>query len=201
MEFAFHALIFFILGIVVYYLDSKFGVKWYRSWYNLTHKDPMPNDVSVGFVFNRGFQPKVALAIVLVGIELLLSFLYGSAASLNNLLYGIGEFIGIILGFMLAPRMIKGVPGKVKGAMDYMEKVDKGEVNIKKDLVKGAFKAGSEIKDVLSEKDKPEPMPKVTPAPEAPVQTAEEKAPEPEKKDEGKKDDDWRSGVKKFMDK
>lgn len=203
MEFAFHALIFFILGIVIFYADTKVGIKWYRGWYNLTHKDPMAEDINMGFIYNRSFQNKAILAIVLVGIEVVVSFFLGSASSLNDLLYGIGELLGIILGFMLAPRMIKGGAGKMKGAMDYMEKVDKGEVNLKKDLVKGAIKAGSEIKEVLSETDFKKPEQQEAPKQE-PAQQKEEKAPEPEKKEEenkGKKDDDWRKGVKKFLDK
>lgn len=202
MEFAFHALVFFVLGIALFYADTKVGIKWYRSWYNLTHKDPMADEVTMGFIYNRSFQIKAILALVLVGIEVGISFFWGSAGSLNDLLYGVGELVGIIIGFILAPRMIKTVPGKVKGAIDYMEKVDKGEVNLKKDIVKGAIKAGSEIKDVLSETDNPKPEPKQEVKPE-PTPEPEQKAVEPEKKEESeeKKDDDWRKGVKKFLDK
>lgn len=206
MIFAFHALVFFILGILLYYVDTKQGIKWYRGWYNLTHKDPMPDDIIMGFIVNNDIRSKLTIGLILVIAEIGISFFWGMASPLEDIFYGIGELIGVIAGFYLAPKMIKTVPGGVKGAIEYMDKVDKGEANVKKDILRGAVKAGTEMKNILTAEDKEEvktPLPSQTPEsePAKPKKVEEPKSEGPPKKDDEGKDDDWRKGVKKFMDK
>lgn len=210
MIFAFHALVFFILGIVLYYIDTKQGIKWYRGWHNLTHKDPMPDDVIKGFLVNNDIRSKLTIGLILVIAEIGISFFWGMASPLEDIFYGIGELVGVVAGFYLAPKMIRTVPGGVKGAIEYMDKVDKGEANVKKDILRGAIKAGSEVKNIITAEEKdivtpPPPPPHQEPEPAKPKETEEPKAEERKpdetpKKDKGK-DDDWRGGIKKFMDK
>ncbi len=209
MIFAFHALVFFILGILLFYIDTKRGIIWYRGWHNLTHKDPMPDGVIKGFIVNNDFRSKLTIGLILVLAEIAVSFFWGMASPLEDLFYGIGELVGVIAGFYLAPKMIKTVPGGIKDTIEYIQKVESGEADVKKDFIKGAVKAGTEVKNIITAEDSEEiktspPSQAPEPEPAKPKETEETKAEEPNQvqpKNDDDKDDDWRKGVKKFMDK
>ena len=78
---------------------------------------------------------------------------------------------------------------KVSGAIDYIEKVEKGGI----DLGEEAKKSFNKVKDKVKET--------VTGNEEVVVEKKPEPTPEPSKEAEPKEDPNWRDGVKKFMDK
>ena len=55
----------FVLGIAIYLLDRKFGVKIYRFGYDLFHKNPMPGEVERGFLYNQSTNRGVTVAVFL----------------------------------------------------------------------------------------------------------------------------------------
>src|SRR5262249_5361479 len=55
----------FVLGIAIYLLDRKFGVKIYRFGYDLFHKNPMPSEVERGFLYNQSTNRGVTVAVFL----------------------------------------------------------------------------------------------------------------------------------------
>jgi len=55
----------FVLGIAIYLLDRKFGVRLYRFGYDFFHKNPMPGDVERGFLYNQSTNRGVTVAVFL----------------------------------------------------------------------------------------------------------------------------------------
>jgi len=55
----------FVLGIAMYLLDRKLGVKLYRFGYDFFHKNPMPGDVERGFLYNQSSNRGVTVAVFL----------------------------------------------------------------------------------------------------------------------------------------
>src|ERR1700683_3875419 len=55
----------FVLGVAIFLLDRKFGIKIYRFLYDFFHKDPMPSDVDRGFLYNQSTNRGVTGAVFL----------------------------------------------------------------------------------------------------------------------------------------
>jgi hypothetical protein len=55
----------FVLGVAIFLLDRKFGIKIYRFLYDFFHKDPMPSDVDRGFLYNQSTNRGVTVAVFL----------------------------------------------------------------------------------------------------------------------------------------
>lgn len=118
--------LFVLLGAFWYIMDRRFGVKWYRFWYKLTNKDPLPDDVEVGFIFNRKSRHKVIMATGLSTIQTVAA-LY-SIETINllvELILWIVEVPMTMLGFMIGPWAYK----LWKGRHDVYDALD--EINAK----------------------------------------------------------------------
>jgi len=196
MTLALWIIVFFLLGILVYYLDLEYGTDIYRKWYNISHKDKLPDNVIRGFVVKRKFFPRLMVVLFFVALETGLMILYGKLHPLEYLGLGVAEIFGMMLGFLLAPWFLKIFPGRVRNAIEYIDKIESGEVDVKKDIVKGVTKAGVEIKNIADElKEAPKMEPQQSkPEPEPPKAPPKEEPKEPSK-------DDWRDGVKKYLNK
>ncbi len=200
MTLALWIIVFFILGILVYYLDLQHGTDVYRKWYNLTHKEKLPAETIRGFVAGRKFGPRIVVVLFFVSIEVGLMILYGKLHPLEYIGLGVAEVFGMLLGFLFAPWFLKIFPGRVKNAIQYMDKIESGEVDVKKDVIKGVAKAGKEIKEITDEL-------KEAPPSESQKQEIKQEIkaepPKPEPKEESKEPpkEDWREGVKKYLKK
>ena len=124
----FWMVLFVLLGAFWYIIDRRFGVKWYRFWYKLTNKDPLPDDVEVGFIFNRKSRHKALMATGLSTIQTVAA-LY-SIESINllvELILWIVEVPMTMLGFMIGPWAYKLWRGRgdVFDALDEINAKDK----------------------------------------------------------------------------
>ena len=104
----FWMVLFIILGSFWYILDRLHGVRWYRRWYALTHRDPLPQDVVVGFIYNRRSRHKVVMATVLSTVQTFIALT--SVESLNllvELILWIVEIPMVMIGFAIGPMAFK----------------------------------------------------------------------------------------------
>ncbi|MCB0755911.1 MAG: hypothetical protein H6602_03455 [Flavobacteriales bacterium] len=159
-------------GIVYYFFDYKKLTNSYRSWYKLTHKDPLPDDAVQGFVYAQPFSGKLYSAIFLAAVITTIIILTGSANILIQLLYGVFITVGLMVAFYAAPLIFRHAPTNVSKLKKHLEKMDEFEAEMKSKQIEG------------------KPKPVEPPKPE----------PEPAKKpDADKKDDDWRKGIKDYL--
>src|SRR4051812_7036145 len=54
-----------VLGIAIYLIDRKYGIKIYRFGYDFFHKNPMPEVEQYGFLYNQSTNRGVSVAVFL----------------------------------------------------------------------------------------------------------------------------------------
>ncbi|MCF8277734.1 MAG: hypothetical protein K9J17_13455 [Flavobacteriales bacterium] len=163
-------------GIVYYFFDYKSMTKSYRNWYKLTHKDPMPDDLEQGFVYAQPFSGKLYSAIFLAVIITGIVILTGSANILIQLLYGVFITLGLMVAFYVAPLIFRHAPSNLSKLKSKLDQIDKMESDL------GVNKIEEKPKPIEAIKQEREPDKK-------PADSAKDKP----------KDDDWRKGIKGYV--
>ncbi len=188
MTFALSILAFFVLGVIVFYLDSRIGVSFNRSWYNMTHKNKLDPNIKKGFVVNASFVSRFIIALLTVSLTFLISLKYGNLHALEYTWLAIVQFVGMILGFYFASKILKIVPPGINKAAKFLDKIEKGEVNLKEEIVDSSKKVVEVIKKekLPKKKEKEKDIPKGN---------------SKEEKEVKKGDEDWRKGIDDFMKK
>ncbi|MBX2846445.1 MAG: hypothetical protein KTR13_09545 [Saprospiraceae bacterium] len=199
MAIGFAIIFFLLLSIPVFFLDRKLGTKWNKTWYNLTHKDPFPGEFDRGFVAGRGIEARLGLAVFLGLLAFLFIFLTGIDRVFQALIYGILAIPALVVGFYICGFLFGGRKNKINQAMEYIDKVEKGEVDLKADALETAKKVGKEVKQthdkVVQREQKAEQLDSSAPQPEP------EPTPEPAPKPPEDKPKDWREGIDDFLKK
>lgn len=104
----FWIVIFLILGAFWYALDRRYGVKFYRSWYRLTHEKPLPEGIQRGFIFNRKTRHKALMATLLSTAQTVVAVMSIEQPNLLvELILWIVEVPVTMLGFALGPWVYK----------------------------------------------------------------------------------------------
>ncbi|MBT8326472.1 MAG: hypothetical protein KJP21_02035, partial [Bacteroidia bacterium] len=144
----------------------------YRRWHNLSHKNPLSDESDLSFLNNQPFSKRLVPAIILTLIFGYITWMFGHL----NLIYTILTFalllVGVLLAFYTGPLILNALPGKLKEANKALKKIDALEQDIKSTAEAVLPKSKEEAKPI-----------------------------EEEIKPEKKKDDNWRKGVKGFLDK
>lgn len=175
----FSIIIGFILGTAFYYYDMKKGKKLYKRWYDLSNKDNLDPKLGLGFVHGRLFGQKLKVSIIFSVIAYGIGFLVFGVNPFWGLFYAGALFLGFLVAFYLARKLLSIFSVKANKTIEYIESIEKGEKNVSEELNKLVKGKDKETESIQKNKK---------------VQEKEEN------KDEDK-DDDWRSGVKKFLDK
>ena len=209
MDLLVQILLFFIMGILIFYIDGLVGTGLYRGWYNLTHKDPLDPSIQKGFLTNRPvpFRLGWALAFTLIGagITIVSGSFFNDSTSVALTLMAL--FVGLILGLLAAPTLIRVLPGRVNKAVNYVDEVESGERKLGDDLKQAATEAtkgiaGAAVAGVSKVREAAEEARETAEDAAASITGREEKAkPEPPAEEEPEEKPDWRSGVQDFMDK
>ncbi len=173
----FAAIIGFVIGTLFYYFDKKSGKNLYKKWHDISNKEKLNPELNLGFVNGRLFGQKLSVSIAIAVICYVLGFIVFGMSPFHGLFYATGMFVGILLSFYTAGKLLDVFSKRANKTIDYIESIEKGEKNIK-----------DEFKKVIPKKEE-QKTPKT------------EEQPKEEPKQEKKKDDDWRSGVKGFLDK
>lgn len=177
-----------VFGILFSFYDKKSGSKLYKKWYNISNKDDIDPNLDIGFVTNQLFGQKFTVAIVFTVLAYILHyFLIGEA--FYGLFRMIGFFVGIMIAFYTANLLLSVFTKKSNKVIDYIEKVEKEGIDLKAEAKKGFEKAKDKVMETVTGKE------------EVVEKVIEKEIPKEEVKPDPKKDDNWRDGVKKFMDK
>ena len=187
MEMSFAAIMGIALGLLFTFYDKKSGINLYKKWYNLSNKNNIDPDLEIGFVTNQLFGQKLTVSIILTGITYLISFLVFGINPIQSLFYMIAFFLGLMIAFYTSSLLLSLFSKKTNKVIDYIEKVEKEGIDLKAEAKKGFDKAKEKVMETVTPKEEEEEEVK--------------EIPKEEPKPEEKKDDNWRDGVKKFMDK
>jgi len=155
-----------MLGAFWYIVDRLHGVRWYRRWYRLTHEEPLPQNVTVGFVYNRRSRHKVVMATVVSTAQTLVALT--SVESLNllvELILWIVEIPMVMVGFAIGPLVFR--VWKRKDTM--LDAID--------DFEQSHF-GGEDVKQSVKAAEPKATPPKAEPKPEQPKLKAEKDAPD-----------------------
>jgi hypothetical protein len=125
----FWTIIFTIGGAVWYNYDRRYGASLYRWWYNLTHKDKLPEDVSRGFIYKQSMKTKTTVATVVSSIQSLLLILSTEVNLLEELFMWVFEVPITLFGFYLGPIAYSFWKAKDKW-FETIDRVESGDVNI-----------------------------------------------------------------------
>lgn len=173
----FWMVLFVLLGTFWYIVDRRYGVKWYRFWYKLTNKDPLPDDVEVGFIFNRKSRHKAIMAGMLSTIQTVAALATIDQINLLvELILWIVEVPMTMIGFMLGPWTYK----LWRGRDEVFEALD--EINSKDRI------------------GKPLPSEESTKTPPREVVEEIKAEKEPEPKEDADEDDDPRDMMSRYTD-
>ncbi len=165
-------LVGFVIGILFFVWDNKKGYTWYKRWYNLSHKNALESEGQYSFINNQPFSKRLIPAVILTTLFAYGTWLLGDLNPIQSLLTGMLSLVGVLVGFYVGPMVMNKLPKGLKEANKALKKLDKLE---------------EELKSSGSKKSTPEP---------------EKKKDDPKSGDnDDDKGDDWRKGVKDFLDK
>ena len=188
----FWMIIFILLGAFWYVADRRFGVKWYRIWHGLTREKPLPENVDVGFVYNRRSRHKLIMATFLSSVQTAVALI--SVESLNllvELVLWIVEVPMTMIGFAIGPWAFKLWRNKNE-MLDTLDDLEKSASAFLKDehadseAETGSEGEGSEGGDEGSKPAPTEPMEQIE-QPSPPESGSDAK---PDSKSEGNDDDE-----------
>lgn len=164
----FWSIVFIGFGATWYNFDRRFGVKWYRSWYNMTHKDKLTTEKAIGFIYNRSTHSKAASAALVATLQSILVVMYMNVNLLASLIMWVVEIPLLMLGFYLGP-FAYAMWQKKETLFKTVDKVESGEIDVSAKITDAAKRAVAPIQEHLeaikdaisgsSEEEKPVPEP------------------------------------------
>jgi hypothetical protein len=160
-----------IEGAVLYVIDCKVGVRAYRWWYDLTHREPMPADVEQGFILNRKANARFTAATLVALAQNGAALGFGVDPFLAMLTIAL-EVPVLMAGFYLGPAL-RRLWQRKDPLLAVVDKIESGETSIGAEMKRATTK----VADVLRG-DEAAALPDVV-ALEAPPPPAEPAVPPP----------------------
>lgn len=142
----FWSIVFVGTGAFWYNFDRRFGIKWYRSWYNMTHKDKLTTEKEMGFIYNRSTHSKAASAALVATIQSILVVKYMDVNLLASLIMWVVEIPLMMIGFYLGPFSYVMWQKKEK-LFETVDKVESGQLNVGAEVSKAAKRVVAPLKD------------------------------------------------------
>jgi len=136
--------VYVLLGVISYIIDRKLGRSIYRTWYNWTHKNPLPEGVEKGFIYNQYTKNQVAVAIFLSVTFSVIAVVTMEVSWLVEFLVAFVESIAMMIGFKIGPWAYRVYEGKDK-ALDMIDKLERGEVNISDEIKDAATSVSTAV--------------------------------------------------------
>jgi hypothetical protein len=145
----FRLLVALALGAVWYIADRRFGGRWYRWWYDMTHEHPMKTDSLQGFVHGRPTKVRAFWAVLLSTFITLLTYLDGEFRPLQELGFWAITVPAAFLGLLAGP-YINGLWQKRDTAFDAMDKWERGEIDISGELKQKGSEIGEKLRETIA---------------------------------------------------
>jgi hypothetical protein len=92
-----------LIGAALYTIDRHLGTGWYRAWYDLRHRDPLPEDKDLGFIYGQRARARFSVAVALGLLHVVGAIWFGHANPVNQILNFIPEVMLLFAGFYLGP--------------------------------------------------------------------------------------------------
>ncbi|MDO8669259.1 MAG: hypothetical protein Q7K65_03115 [Candidatus Buchananbacteria bacterium] len=144
----FWSVLFIGFGAIWYNLDRRFGVRWYRSWYNMTHKNKLTEDKAIGFIYNRSTHSKAASAAFIATLQSILVAWYMEVNLLVALIMWLAETPLMMLGFYLAP-LACAIWRKKEILFKTVDKVESGELQVGAEVSRVAKRMVAPVRERL----------------------------------------------------
>ena len=91
--------LYVVLGVAWYFLDSTYGVKIYRWLHDISHKKPMPTEVVRGFIYGQPTKRQASVAFIISTVQSIY-MVWGQNVNL---------LVELILWLLEVPAMLIGV--------------------------------------------------------------------------------------------
>jgi len=164
-----------IEGALLYVIDARIGVRVYRWWYDLTHRDPLPSDVERGFILNRKANARFSVATVVALVQNWIALEMGWLDPFLAMLTVAIEVPVLMGGFYLGPGL-RNLWRRKDPLLDVVDQLESGETSIGAEMKR----VTGRMTEALRREERP-PAPSVEAAPgPPPVADAPPPAPEPE---------------------
>ena len=118
-----------IEGALLYVIDARVGVRAYRWWYDLTHRDPLPSDVERGFLLNRKANARFTVATVVALVQNWIALEAGWLDPFTAMLTLALEVPVLMGGFYLGPGL-RRLWGRKDPLLDVVDQLESGETSI-----------------------------------------------------------------------
>lgn len=123
-----HIVALLVLGAGWYLVDQKWGIRWYRLYYNFTRKEPLADNEDMGFLHHRKAQDRVkCIAVIVVLQTLLIAILWGL---LSAIIWIAPQFIFMTIGMYLMV-FIRGQWQRSAGIFEVLDKIESGDEETK----------------------------------------------------------------------
>jgi len=156
-----------IEGALLYVIDARVGVRAYRWWYDLTHRDPLPSDVERGFLLNRKANARFTVATVVALVQNWIALEAGWLDPFTAMLTLALEVPVLMGGFYLGPGL-RSLWRRKDPLLDVVDQIESGETSIGAEVKRATEK----VAGALRRSDHPA-APLVEPAAIAPPTPAE----------------------------
>lgn len=194
METTFTAIIGLVIGIFISFYDKKSGKKLYHKWYNISNKNKLDPNTEIGFVTNQLFGQKLTVALIITGISYVIGFMVFGINPISGIFYMIAYFLGLMVAFYTSSLLLSLFSKKVSKTIEYIENVEKGNIDLKAEAKKGYEKVKDKLEDVV-ESVKETVTGKDT-------EELKQEIPKKEEKESPKEENkDWKKGINDFLDK
>jgi hypothetical protein len=161
-----------IEGALLYVIDARVGVRVYRWWYDLTHRDPMAPDVERGFILNRKANARFSVATVVALVQNWIALEMGWLDPFLAMLTVAIEVPVLMGGFYLGPGL-RNLWRRKDPLLAVVDQIESGETSIGAEMkrvtgkVTGALRRDDRPATPSLEAPTPPPVPDVPPpAPE-----------------------------------
>jgi hypothetical protein len=154
ISFLIWTLIFAGLGIAAIRFEQG-GSEWYRSYYDWSHKNSLPESSKEGFLNRQGIRQRMAVTLAFVCVLL----------SVQLLVFGLNLSVlfALLLGFpagTYAANKLMSIGGSAaeyaRAAEEYIDKAAEGERDVTEDARRAAERAASSAKEQWRRSNSPE---------------------------------------------
>ena len=129
----FRIIVFVLAGVVVYIVDRRFGPRFYRWWYGMTHEFPLPAGVVRGTVYGQPTKVRAGMATALASVIALVALRFAHANALVELLLWVAGILLVFAGFLLGPA-VRRLWARKDTVFDAVDQIESGDMDIEEKL-------------------------------------------------------------------
>ena len=123
----FEMIVFVVAAWGAYALDRRYGQRWYRKFYDISHEKPLSADVIRGFICGRQGQTKVIMALVLSLVVTLLLATFSEGNILRWFFTWVLGAVAALFGFITGP-LVTSLWKKRTRAYTVIDELELGKV-------------------------------------------------------------------------